>query len=236
MKRTLLSLSIVLTLLVSVAAQASEKDDKKKQKPQPTALEEFLEQARQSPLPVQTGASLFSPNSANLFLFRDVKARAANDVVTIKIVESSAASNSANTATNRKSDVSLAAPAFFGLENGGSALNFAKILQASSALNFAGTGTTSRSGTLEAWLSARVCEVLPNGDLVIEGTKDVTVNKERQTLRIRGVVRQRDVTPNNIVLSTAIAHMEVQFDGKGIVTDANKPGWLYWLFTKILPF
>ena len=157
MKRTLLCLSIVLTLLVSVSAQASEKDDKKKQKPQPTALEEFLEQARQSPLPAQqSGASLFSPNSPNLFLFRDVKAHAANDVVTIKIVESSAASNSANTATNRKADVNIAAPAFFGLENGNSALNFSKILQASSALNFAGTGTTSRSGTLEAWLSARV--------------------------------------------------------------------------------
>src|SRR5262249_43084404 len=163
-------LSIVLALVVSATALASEKEDKKKPTPKPTALEEFLEKARQAPLPAQqSGASLFSPNSPNLFLFRDVKAHAANDVVTIQIVESSAASNSANTATNRKSDVSLAAPAFFGLESGNSQLNFAKILQASAAMNFAGTGTTSRSGTLEAWLSARVCEVLPNGDLVIEG-------------------------------------------------------------------
>jgi flagellar L-ring protein precursor FlgH len=235
MKRTVLYLSVGLTLLAFASAQASEKDDKKKR--QPTALEEFLENARKAPLPAPApGASLFSPNSPNAFLFRDVKAHAANDIVTIQIVESSAATNSANTATNRKGDVLVSAPNFFGLENGGAQLNFSKILQGSTNLNFAGTGTTSRSGSLEAWLTARVCEVLPNGDLVIEGTKDVTINRERQTLRIRGVVRQRDVTPNNVVLSTAIAHMEVQFDGKGIVTDANKPGWLFWLFNKILPF
>jgi flagellar L-ring protein FlgH len=235
MKRTALYLSVCLMLLAFGSAQASEKEDKKK--PKPTALEEFLKQARQAPLPAPApGASLFSPNSPNAFLFRDIKAHTANDIVTIQIVESSAATNSANTATNRKGDVDVSATGFFGLEAGNQQLNFAKILQGSSNLNFAGTGTTSRSGTLEAWLTARVCEVLPNGDLVIEGTKDVTINRERQTLRIRGVIRQRDVTPNNIVLSTAIAHMEVQFDGKGIVSDANKPGWLYWLFNKILPF
>jgi Flagellar basal body L-ring protein len=235
MKRRVLILSVFLTLLTFASAQASEKEDKKTRKP--TALEEFLEQARQAPLPaVSAGASLFSPNSPNVFLFRDIKARFANDIVTIQIVESSAATNSANTATNRKGDVDVSATGFFGLEAGNQQLNFAKILQGSSNLNFAGTGTTSRSGTLQAWLSARVCEVLPNGDLVIEGTKDVTINNERQTLRIRGVVRQLDVNQNNVVLSTAIAHMEVQFDGKGIVTNANKPGWLYWLFNKILPF
>jgi flagellar L-ring protein FlgH len=235
MKRTVLYLSACLTLFAFASAQASEKNDKKKR--QPTALEEFLEQARQAPLPAPApGASLFSPTSSNAFLFRDIKAHAANDIVTIQIVESSAATNSANTATNRKGNVDVSATGFFGLEAGNQQLNFAKILNGQSNLNFAGTGSTSRSGTLEAWLTARVCEVLPNGDLVIEGTKDVTINRERQTLRIRGVVRQRDVTPNNVVLSTAIAHMEVQFDGKGIVTDANKPGWLYWLFNKILPF
>jgi flagellar L-ring protein FlgH len=103
-------------------------------------------------------------------------------------------------------------------------------------LNFAGQGSTTRSGQLQASLTARVCEVLPNGDLVIEGTKDVTVNRERQSLTIRGVIRTRDVSPYNVVFSTAISHMEVKFDGKGVVSDANKPGFLYWLLSKITPF
>jgi flagellar L-ring protein precursor FlgH len=103
-------------------------------------------------------------------------------------------------------------------------------------LNFAGTGSTSRTGQLQAFVSAKVTEVMPNGDMAIEGTKEVTINRERQILRIRGQVRSRDVTPNNVVLSTAIANMEVVFDGKGIVSDANKPGFLYRFFSWITPF
>ena len=78
--------------------------------------------------------------------------------------------------------------------------------------------------------------MFPNGDLGIEGTKEVTINRERQILRIRGVVRPRDITPNNVVLSTAIANMEVVFDGKGIVSDANKPGFLFRLLQWATPF
>ncbi len=58
----------------------------------------------------------------------------------------------------------------------------------------------------------------------------MTINRERQSLTIRGVIRTRDISPGNVVISTAISHMEVKFDGKGIVSDANKPGFLYWLF------
>ncbi len=184
---------------------------------------------------LQSG-SLYSDSAPNLFLFRDFKARSVNDILTIQINESSTASNSANTSTNKQGDVSIKAPSVGGLERGASALNFASILSGSSALNFAGQGTTSRTGQLQAFVSARVVEVFPNGDLGIEGVKEVTINRERQVLRIRGIVRRRDVTPNNVVLSTAIAGMEVVFDGKGIVTDANKPGFLFRLIQWITPF
>jgi flagellar L-ring protein precursor FlgH len=199
-------------------------------------LDEFLAQARTvNPMPANS-PSLFSPTAPNLFLFRDVKARNVNDIITIQIIENATATNSANTSTEKGGDVNLGMPGLFGLEGRTSALNFARLLDGSSSLNFTGTGSTSRSGVLQAWLTARVVEVLPNGDLVIEGTKDVTINRERQSLSVRGVVRPRDLTANNIVLSTAVAHMEVKFDGKGIVTNANKPGFMHWLFNKILPF
>jgi len=233
MKRIILCLVVIGSLVQFV--EASEKD--KQQEKKLTPLEEFLDRARKAPplIPVATG-SLFSPTNTNLYLFRDVKARDVNDIVTIQIIEAASASNTANTATQKAGDANVSAANLFGLESAGGTVNFAKLLQASSALNFSGTGTTARSGQLQAWLSARIVEVLPNGDMVIEGTKDVTINNERQSLCIRGVIRQRDVTPGNVVLSTAIAHMDIQFDGKGVVTNANKPGWLYWLFTKILPF
>jgi flagellar L-ring protein FlgH len=185
---------------------------------------------------LQGGGSLYSDSAPNLFLFRDFKARNMNDILTIQINESSTASNSANTSTSKEGDVSIKAPSLGGLEKGASALNFASLLSGAAALNFAGQGSTSRTGQLQAFVSARVVQVLPNGDLGIEGIKEVTINRERQILRIRGIVRPRDVTPSNVVLSTAIANMEVVFDGKGIVSDANKPGFLFRLLSWITPF
>jgi flagellar L-ring protein precursor FlgH len=229
--------AVICLLFSFVIAQTLRAGEKEKNQQQETPLDEFLNHARQSgSTDAATGPSLFSPSAPNLFLFRDVKARSANDIITIQIIENATATNSANTSTKKSGDATIAAPNLFGLEKSTSALNFAKLLQSSSGLNFEGQGSTSRSGQLQAWLTARVVEVLPNGDLVIEGTKDVTINREHQSLTVRGVVRQRDVNPNNVVMSTAIAHMEVKFDGKGIVSNANKPGFLYWLFSKVTPF
>src|SRR5206468_8671935 len=90
--------------------------------------------------------SLFSADSPNLFLYRDVKARALGDIVTIQVVETATATNSATTATQKKGDVSLSAPALGGLEKGGGTLNFANILQGAGGINFNGTGSTSRTG------------------------------------------------------------------------------------------
>lgn len=182
------------------------------------------------------GGTLYSDTAPSLFLFRDLKARNVNDILTIQVNENATASNSANTSTKKSGDVSVKAGSLGGLERGNSALNFASILSGSSALNFAGEGTTSRAGQLQAFVSARVTEVFPNGDLAIEGIKQVTINRERQVLRIRGIVRPRDITPNNVVLSTAIGNMEVVFDGKGIVSDANKPGFIYRLLQWVVPF
>src|SRR6185436_2512987 len=100
------------------------------------------------------------------------------DILTIQINESATASNTANTSTKKEGDISVKAPTVGGLEKGGGALNFANILSGSSALNFAGQGTTTRTGQLQAFVSARITEVFPNGDLGLEGIKEVTVNRE----------------------------------------------------------
>ena len=191
----------------------------------------------QDPAQVASGPSLFSSNAPDLYLYRDVKARNVGDILTIQVIENASATNSATTATQKKGDVSLSAPALAGLEAGGaSPLNFSNILQAAGGLNFNGTGSTTRSGQLQAAISARVVQVLPNGDLRIEGTKVVAINGERQTLTIGGLVRSHDVSPGNVILSTSIANMDVKFDGKGIVADTNKPGWFYKFYQIINPF
>ena len=182
------------------------------------------------PVIAQNNASLYSDAAPNLFLFRDLRARNVNDLITIVIVENSSATGTANTSTQKKGDVTAAVPGFFGIKTPPIPLT------ASSALDFSGQGSTTRSGQLNASLSARIVQVTPNGDLVIEGTKQVTINREHQLLTVRGIVRQYDLSPTNVVLSTAIANMEVNFDGKGLISDANKPALLFKIFKYILPF
>ena len=178
------------------------------------------------------GGSLYSDSAPNAFLFRDFKARGLNDILTIQIDESASASNSAKTDTKKESEIALKASAIAGLQK----TSLANLLATTSALNFAGQGSTSRTGQLQAFVTGRVSQVFPNGDLGIEGVKEVTINRERQTLRIRGIVRAKDIGPNNVILSTSIANMEVVFDGKGIVSDANKPGFLFRLVQWMTPF
>ena len=72
--------------------------------------------------------------------------------------------------------------------------------------------------------------------MVIEGVKEIKVNNERQMLRLFGVVRPKDIGPGNVVLSTAVANMLVQVDGKGILSDNIKRGWLIGILTKAWPF
>jgi len=179
----------------------------------------------------QQNPSLYSQTAPNVFLFRDLRARNVNDIVSIVVVENSSASNSANTATQKKGDASVTTPGFlYGIKVPANPLTL------NSATDFTGQGSTTRSGQLNASLSARVVEVLPNGDLVVEGKKEVTINRERQVLTVRGTVRQYDIAPSNVVLSTSIANMEILFDGKGIVSDANKPALLSKILKYVLPF
>lgn len=102
--------------------------------------------------------------------------------------------------------------------------------------SFQGQGSTSRATTLTTSLTARVIDVLPNGYLVIEGMREIHVNNENQSVYLTGVVRPADVGPNNVVLSSSVAQMQVRVQGKGVVSQPIKPNWLYRLLNGIMPF
>jgi len=210
-----------------------------KNKPNPVAvsLDEYIHQAKANQPPLQSSeGSLYTGAGPNADLYSDFKARRVNDLVTIRIEESTTAENTANSETNRKSSTALGVPNFFGIENHNPSIPFNTLVTANSDQSFKGDGTTKRTGVVSAYLSARVREVLPNGDLVIEGIKEIKVNNERQLITLFGVVRPRDIGPDNVVSSTVIANMMVQVEGKGLLSDSLKPGWLYQILTKIWPF
>lgn len=100
-----------------------------------------------------------------------------------------------------------------------------------------GQGTTTRGSTFTTTLSARVTHLLPNGNLVVEGEKQVWVNSERQSVIVRGIVRPADLSSGNVIQSDRLADLEVRIAGKGVVADSvRRPFILYRILLGLLPF
>lgn len=177
--------------------------------------------------------SLWSEDMGFGDLFSDPKARRAGDVITIKIAESSSASNAADTKTDRESSLSAGISDFFGVN--AATLNNLEV-GGDIESEFEGKGSTSRSGTLDAFVTARVVEVMPNGNLKIVGSREIMVNNEKQIMAIYGVVRPRDISEDNIVLSTFVADARIAYSGAGIVDDRQRPGWVANALNTVWPF
>ncbi len=166
---------------------------------------------------------------------RDLRARQVNDIVTIVVADRASAVSRGSTTSARKSSARASVGSLFGRTNPGAAL--ANLADLSGSQQLQGEGETSRETLLTTTISARVTHVLPNGDLVVAGAKEIGVNSERQQVSIRGVVRWSDIGPLNRVSSDRLAYLEVQVNGKGVVGDAvRRPNFLYRLLLGLLPF
>ena len=177
--------------------------------------------------------SLWADNTIMVDLFSDTKARRIGDIVTIQVSESSSAENSATTDTDRESSLSAGIQEFFGAE--ASTLDKFKV-EGGMESEFEGSGSTSRSGNLEAFITARVVEVLPGGNLKVIGSREILVNNEKQLMTIYGVVRPRDISKDNVVLSSFVSDARIAYSGAGIVDDRQRPGWMANTLNTIWPF
>ncbi len=181
--------------------------------------------------------SLFNPEGKFANLFTDKKAFKIDDVVTVKVVEVSTATQRGNTQTSKKSSIKGVLKYFLGFyEQSPNPANNNPLWEGTLENNFNGAGTTSQSGTVQATLTATVKQVLNNGNLFIEGKRSIMVNRERQEISLSGIVRPEDITAENTILSTQIADAQIVYDGKGVVSEKQNPGlltrvvdWL-WLF------
>ncbi len=198
-------------------------------------------------LPDEENGSLWQDDGVFSDMFELPKARRVGDIVTIKIVESSSATNKANTLTERDSSLSARIDAFLGLEkkyldpnspNYSAGRNFNPFgeIKGGMTSKFDGTGTTSRSGDLTAYITARVTEVLSNGNLMIEGSREIEVNNEKQFITLTGVIRPRDVAADNVILSTYISGARITYSGAGVIDERQRPGWFANIMNKVWPF
>jgi len=229
-KRYLIVLLSVVTLILLTAGCLSRKESFRptvvNPTPQPTVM--------QAPGTIWRGE-----NDKNL-LFADKRARYVNDIVTIIVSETASGVNKGSTTTKRDSSADAAVTSFLGLEN--SIINAntnmgGKIaIGGSSSNSLKGTGDTSRNNTLIARVSARVIRVFDNGNLLIEGRRQVTINAEDQFLIISGIVRPVDITRDNTIASQYIADAQIVYTGEGVVNDKMRPGWMTRVVDWVWPF
>lgn len=190
--------------------------------------------------------SLFDEGSSQM-LFADGRARRVGDIVIINIVETTSGKNKAETKTDRESSIDLGVSALFGASkasplgpiNAGimtGSVGASPLLKAGSTSDFEGTGETKRENNITATVAARVLRVHPGGVLELEGARETRVNDETQYLVVTGLARSRDISSDNTILSTQLADARIDYHGKGVVTDKQKPGWFIRLMDTIWPF
>jgi flagellar L-ring protein precursor FlgH len=150
----------------------------------------------------------------------DRRAAAVGDTVTIVIFEAAEAVNSAQSTTRRNTDL------------GGSirAGSIGEQAELGFGGGFSGRGEVRRSDRVVAQITVTVQEVLANGDLVIAGEQWLLVNRERTRIGVRGRVRQADISGGNVVLSSRIADAQIDYDGRGFVSQSARPGLIARIF------
>lgn len=184
--------------------------------------------------PVSEG-SLYSPVGPLGNLARDPRAVQVNDIVTVVVADRASALTKGTVETGRSSS------AKYGIGALGGATRvpgpWSDLARVGGEQQLKGEGTTSRENNLNTTLAARVTHVLPNGNMIIEGTKHVMVNSEMQAVRVRGMIRREDISAGNGVRSDRIAELEIAVNGRGVVADAvRRPFILYRILLGILPF
>lgn len=182
-------------------------------------------------------------------IFNDTKARRLNDLVTVNIVESVSGSGKADTDTSRESTADYDATNILGMNKDFNLHNafllkdlfkgtnvFEPVVSGSGNSEFTGKGDTNREGKLVATITAKVVEVLPNGNLALEARKEMTINNEKQILVFAGMARPDDIDTDNTIISSKIADARIYYVGDGVIQDKQSPGWLVRILDNVWPF
>ena len=188
--------------------------------PPEAALSAYVDRVRaQQAAEVRTPGSIWSPNGQLVRLGTDVKAFRIHDVVSVVVTENLAASTDGQVKNSRASNASSSITALFGKLRPGNAMQNLLAQTSSSGLTAQGQSTTNSS--LVTTFGAEVVDVLPNGMLVVQATRQLTFSQQTQLIRLRGLVRPEDVSSQNQILSTAMTDLELEVTGKGIVNDST---------------
>jgi flagellar L-ring protein FlgH len=171
--------------------------------------------------------TIYNP-AASFDLFMDLRARQVGDILTVLLVERTNASKESSTSTEKDTSVDTGIPVFAGkpITHNGNDLHS----ELDSSNSFDGKADSSQSNRLDGSITVTVAGRLPNGNLLVRGEKQITINQGQEYVRLQGIVRPVDIGPQNTVPSTKIGDARITYSGKGALADANHPGWLARFF------
>lgn len=196
-------------------------------------------QAQQTVVRNNNGNSLWRVGSKDFF--RDQRASKVGDILTINITVNDKASIDNQTTRTRTSSDKANAPNFLGLESQlntilPDAVSPSSLIDLGSTTSNVGSGKVDRSETIDLTLAAVVTQVLPNGNMVIQGRQEVRVNFEVRELTVIGVIRPEDISSTNTIRHTQIAEARISYGGRGQLTDVQQARYGAQLFDILFPF
>lgn len=180
------------------------------------------------------GGSIYaSAGGQNMRLFEDNKARNVGDLLTIVLVENTAAKTNAKTAVGKDNSVGMAAPTIAGQSI---TYNGKNLLEAEieGKRKFAGSGDSTQSNQLNGQITVRVIQDLGNGNLLVRGDKQLRLNQGDELVQIQGIVRMADISPDNRITSDRVGDAQIVYGGRGTLARSNAMGWLGRFFNSAL--
>ncbi|MFN3919488.1 MAG: flagellar basal body L-ring protein FlgH [Methylohalobius sp.] len=182
---------------------------------------------------VQPTGSIYQANTS-MRLFENLSARRVGDILTIRLVETTDASKDADLKVQKRNAIGASAPLILGKTN---FLGVDWESKVTTDKNFKGTGESSQSNKLKGTITVTVVEVLPNGNLRVQGEKRLTINDGHEYVRLSGIVRPVDIDEANSVPSTQVADATIMYTGEGAMADIKQVGWLTRFFNSLFfPF
>jgi flagellar L-ring protein precursor FlgH len=200
----------------------------------PTSVHQPISVRPASPAaPAPTDGAIYSIGLSNGLLFEDRRARRVGDTLTIAILENTNASKKSATNTGRASNNNFGVTGLQGLP-GKSFLG--STLGATSDFSFDGKGESTNNNVFTGTITVTVTEVLPNGNLLVSGEKQVGINQGSEYIRLSGIVNPIHLNAANTVFSTQVADARIEYRGSGAVAENQQTGWLTRFFLNVLPF
>lgn len=172
-------------------------------------------------------------------MYADKRAGTVGDIVTILVQENSTATKDNSTKTSKNTSIDSAIATFLYSPQASGLLTKEgqmPALKLSGKSDFAGGGSINNSQKILASVAVRIIDVLPNRNLVIEGTRESAFSGEQQTIVLRGTIRQDDILANNTIYSYHIADATIKIVSKGTISDSQRKGWFQRIWDKLSPF